>query len=272
MTKIIAQTFIDETKLQTFHDDGVVHIKNVLSNAELSAMRVVVDEEMSRHDTKHFSFQQKDAARFAGSQDMWRTNAVCKEVCTRSNLPSIAGQLLDSQKVNLFFDHLFVKYPGSPYTTSWHNDVPYWPIKGDQILSCWVALDDVVDHTGALVFALRSHKWGRFVQPDNFACKAQNFTPMELLIKTVEGVPEDTRLKSFPIKAGDALFFDAMAVHCALPNLKGKNLRRGYAVRYSGDDVVYDPRPGIHKMMLEPSLVKGSAIDCGRYPVVLRKG
>jgi len=271
MTTTQEQILLSESALQTYRQAGVLHLPSVLSDAQLAAMRNVVDDEMANYDAKQFSFNGSDSSRFAGSQDMWRTNEICEDTCTKSVIPKIVSQILETTKVNLFFDHLFVKYPNSPYSTSWHNDVPYWPIKGTQILSCWIALDDVTDETGALVFALGSHKWGRFVQPDSFAHSSKSSTPEKLLAETVGDLPANIELKSFPVQAGDALFFDAMSVHCAGPNKTGATMRRGYAVRYAGDDVVYDPRPGIHKMMLEKELTRGGRIDCDRYPVVFQR-
>ena len=44
--------------------------------------------------------------------------------------------------------------------------------------------------------------------------------------------------------------------------------RRGYAVRYVGDDVVYDDRPGVSKPLLNPSLTNGGPLDSEQYPVI----
>ena len=44
--------------------------------------------------------------------------------------------------------------------------------------------------------------------------------------------------------------------------------RRGYSVRYTGDDVVYDARTGTSKPLLCDTLSNGDPLDSERYPVV----
>ena len=141
-----------------YDEDGVVLIGQAIDPAELEALRCAVNAELSERQRKQFSFG-KEESTFRGSQDMWRTDATFAQVCTQSHLPRISAALMGSDKINMFFDHLFVKEPGSSYATSWHNDVPYWPVKGKKIISLWLALDDVTLESGALIFCLGSHKW-----------------------------------------------------------------------------------------------------------------
>ena len=58
-----------------------------------------------------------------------------------SCLVEVASALMRSEKVNLFFDQSFVKEPNTPDRTPWHNDLPFWPIRGRQVITTWVALD-----------------------------------------------------------------------------------------------------------------------------------
>ena len=39
--------------------------------------------------------------------------------------------------LNFFYDQIFVKEPGGTTATPWHQDFPYLPISGDQILRIW---------------------------------------------------------------------------------------------------------------------------------------
>ena len=75
-------------------------------------------------------------------QGVWNHHAGFERFARRSPSLAIAHRLLGSTKVNLFFDQLFVKEPGSPeQRTPWHQDLPYWPIRGRQVLSVWVTVD-----------------------------------------------------------------------------------------------------------------------------------
>ena len=266
----VLPNLVTEADRRAYDEDGVVLISQAIGPAELEELRDSVDAELSERARKQFSFG-KDESTFRGSQDMWRTNATFAQVCTQSDLPRISAALMGSDKINMFFDHLFVKEPGSSYVTSWHNDVPYWPVKGKKIISLWLALDDVTLESGALVFCLGSHKWQFAFQPRTFAHTEDGNTPEQELKAALEGTDYPVETRAFPMKAGDVLAFDAMAIHCAGPNTVKDRMRRGYAIRYTGDDVSYDPRPGVHKMMLEPGLIPGGLIDSQRYPVIYRR-
>ncbi|TWC76335.1 phytanoyl-CoA dioxygenase PhyH [Rhizobium sp. SJZ105] len=264
------QFILPENAANEYEVNGVYHAKSLVSSTWLERLREVIDREMAEAKSKHFAFKSADRGRFVGSQDIWRTDEVCSEFCLKSELPRVCSELTHSTRINLFFDHLFVKEPGSGHVTSWHNDFPYWPIKGDQIVSSWVALDDVTEENGALTFALGSHRWNAALQPATFAEKEgskYSDSDLEKLVGSL-GFSETPQFRMFEMQAGDCLFFHSHAVHNAGANRSLDKLRRGYAVRYTGDDVVYDPRAGVHKMMLEPTLVAGGPITSTRFPQV----
>jgi ectoine hydroxylase-related dioxygenase (phytanoyl-CoA dioxygenase family) len=63
--------------------------------------------------------------------------------------------------------------------------------------------------------------------------------------------------------------FHALTVHGAGGNLSQRVRRRGYTVRYTGDDVTYSTRPGTNTGLSNPTLSEGDALDSEQYPVVL---
>ena len=54
-------------------------------------------------------------------------------------------------------------------------------------------------------------------------------------------------------------------------NLRRDVRRRGYTVRYTGDDARYDTRPGTAKPLTTDALCDGDPMDCELYPVVWRQ-
>ena len=59
-----------------------------------------------------------------------------------------------------------------------------------------------------------------------------------------------------------------MTVHGAPGNSTANRRRRGYTVRYCGDDVFYDPRLGISVPVLVDGLEKGDRLDSDQCPLV----
>ena len=69
-----------------------------------------------------------------------------------------AGRVMGASESTLIFDQLLVKEPGTSTETLWHHDITYWSVAGEQIVTLWLALDDVTDETGAVEYIKGSHR------------------------------------------------------------------------------------------------------------------
>ena len=175
--------------------------------------------------------------------------------------------------MNLLYDQLFVKEAGTMNRTRWHNDQPYWPIRGWQVLSIWVALDKTTADNGALEFIRSSHLWKRWFQPEPFGKTAAMHeyepNPDYEPIPDIEAARGEYDIISWNLEPGDVYVFHGLIVHGAGGN-QMSNRRRGYTVRYTGDDVVYDQRPGTNTHLRNTMLKEGDLLDSEQYPVVIR--
>ena len=73
---------------------------------------------------------------------------------------------------------------------------------------------------------------------------------------------EHLDLLCFEMDPGDVIVFHALTVHGARPNCAQRR-RRGYAVRYTGDDVTYFEGPGTNPRLINASLKPGRSIASG---------
>ena len=73
---------------------------------------------------------------------------------------------------------------------------------------------------------------------------------------------------SWDLEPGDGYVFHGLTVHSAGANRTNDVRRRGYAVRYTGDDVVYDTRPGTNVHLCSTVHEDGDVLDSDYYPVV----
>ena len=64
------------------------------------------------------------------------------------------------------------------------------------------------------------------------------------------------------------MFFMALQCMARGGNLRRDQRRRGYAVRYTGDDVVYDTRVGTNEHLRSSAHRDGDPLDSERYPLV----
>ena len=87
-------------------------------------------------------------------------------------------------------------------------------------------------------------------------------------IPDIEAHREDYQIISWDLEPGDVYVFHGMTVHGSPGNSTQTRRRRGYAVRYVGDDVSYDDRPGVSKPLLNSELSTGGPLDSAQYPVI----
>ena len=112
--------------------------------------------------------------------------------CAALAAAELGATLLEADKVSLFYDQAFIKEPGTREVTQWHQDMPFWPALGNDIISLWVALTPVTLEGSGVEYVAGSHKWGKFYQaqtPD----KDSKFTDAAL-----EPCPNFSELKGDP--------------------------------------------------------------------------
>ncbi|MBT7582557.1 MAG: phytanoyl-CoA dioxygenase, partial [Kordiimonadaceae bacterium] len=76
----------------------------------------------------------------------------------------------------------------------------------------------------------------------------------------------------YDLEPGDCLIHHTDIIHGAKGNQSSMTRRRGYATRWTGDDVVWDPRIGTTDVLRDPGLMPGDPLDCDLFPVVWRRG
>ena len=167
---------------------------------------------------------------------------------------------------------MFLREPGTSNSSPWHQYLLYWPLHGNQVLSFWVALDIVTAESGGLEFVVGSHLWAKRYQPFSFAGR-NHFTrdPTLELIPDIAAMRNDLEIAAFDMAPGDVLVFDARIVHGAGGNRRSDVRRRGYSIRYCGDDVTFAPRKETLPLPSDPGLSWGSALDCDLFPQVWPK-
>ena len=88
-------------------------------------------------------------------------------------------------------------------------------------------------------------------------------------IPDIEADREHYEIISWDLEPGDAYVFHAMTVHGAGVNQLRDRRRRGYTVRYTGDDVSYDERVGTSKPLHCAELAGGDVLDSAQFPLLI---
>ena len=252
---------ISTEQRQSFEHDGVLFLESLVGGELLDRLKVATERARDYEGGFWFKIY------------LWRFDPDFRDCCMASPLPGIAAQLLQSDKVNLLYDQLFVKPPkGEP--TPWHNDLPYWPIDGTSVMSIWLVLGEVTLASGGLEFIRGSHRWGRRFNP--FSAEADGSAHRDNPNKAPENEPtpdfdaqrDDHEILARDLNPGDAVAFHALTVHHANRNTTNGQPRKGYAMRFMGGDMRYREDPSMNTYVLNPDLKLGDVMDSEQYPIV----
>jgi len=166
----------------------------------------------------------------------------------RSEAGPLAAQLMRSETVQLFHDHVLVKEAGTDTETPWHSDRPYYLVDGEQTVSLWIPLDPVAAEASLRVIA-GSHRRARDLEPtrwlsgESFYGEAsqdrRTFRPRHDL---EAGLASET-VMAWDVEPGDVVAFHFGTAHSAAGN-GSDHPRRVFSLRLVGDDARVVARPG----------------------------
>lgn len=263
---------ITDDEIAFYRDKGVVHLPGIVDTAWVERVRAAVEHDMAHPGPLVMeSTPPGNPGRLFGDMFMWTWDPEFRAVVFESPLARAAGALIGSEEVGFLFDHLLVKEPGTSEKTPWHQDLPYWPVQGDQIVTLWLALDPVDLTNGGLEYVAGSHRWGERYEPVVFKADWEFDSSAGLPeIPDIDSHRDDYEILSFRLEPGDCLAHHALTIHGAPGNTTSGARRRGLATRWYGSDAVYDPHPGTASFIREPELEPGDHLPCELFPLVLR--
>jgi len=259
---------ITDADVDAFWRDGVICLRGLFDADWIEHMRDAVEDDLAHPGPLAREYAKQEGQRFLGDIGAWAVKPGLRKYVEESPAAEIAARMLRSRKVNFLYDQLFVKEPGTAAVTPWHQDGPYWPVRGDQILSIWLALDDVTVESSGVEYVKGSHRWGREFRPIHFGgdTEAYKMLPGEKL-PDINAMRGELEIVNWDMKAGDCLLHHCMTVHGAPGNASSTRRRRAYATRWTGDDVVYAPREGQEAITInKPTIQPGEPIDCAVFP------
>jgi ectoine hydroxylase-related dioxygenase (phytanoyl-CoA dioxygenase family) len=149
---------IADSDVTAYERDGVVCLRRQFDTHWIERLRGAIGRDLAAPGPNTTNFAEgSSAGKFFGDMFMWKDDPDFHAAALESPAPAIAARLMRSGSADFFYDQLFVKEPGTAHPTPWHQDQPYWPVKGWQITSVWIALDTIDGANGAVEFIAGSH-------------------------------------------------------------------------------------------------------------------
>ncbi len=259
--------------VERFQTDGAVVLRDVVSDHWLTELADGVEYNRTHPSAwSHWYTDADEAVGFWSDYVTWPQVEQYQRVVFESGLADLAGELMQSEEVRFFHDHVLVKEPGASERTPWHHDEPYYGIDGMQNVSMWIALDPV-PATSGLRFIAGSHRWDRLFVPRRFVdhtpyAEDLSGTPFEF-IPDLDAEIDQHHLLSWNVEPGDVIAFHYRTLHDA-PGNELTTRRRAVSLRWLGDDATFATRPWqTSPPYPADGLVVGGSLDGDpRFPLV----
>ena len=237
---------VSADELEAFRRDGYVHLRGVMSPAEMDSIEQVYDRFLRGEiavEGKDFNDMTTgehgtDPSGYAVVNGMlprryhpeWQGNLFERRA------QSIADQLC-GEGMTIDFDQLLAKSPGRPDAVfHWHQDQAYWIDTEDRrTATCWLAVDDSTLENGCMQFLPGSHR--EPVRPHRPLHEDRSAS--HTLVTDLR--PGDSMVP-VPIGRGDITVHNEGVLHGSGGNHSAASYRRAYIVAFRSRSTVEEER------------------------------
>lgn len=262
---------LDAQTVADYAQEGAVVLRGVLTPEEVSELARGIEHNLAHPSALALvASQPDDPGRFVEDFCTWQHNPHYERIMRSSALPRVAAQLMQSQTVRIYHDHMLVKEPGTRQPTPWHQDQPYYNVSGRQNVSFWIPVDPI-PLASTLRFVAGSHA-GTWYMPRTFRDHQAKWFPEGTLaeLPAIDAEPGRYPQRAWALEPGDAVAFHMLTLHASSGVGPGQR-RRVFSVRYLGDDARHAVRPWRTSPPfpgLADRLPDGAPMDDALFPLV----
>ena len=252
---------LTQEQVDFYHTNGYIVVENVISTEDIADLRRITDEfvDKSRDVTEHSNVFDLEPGHTPEAPQLRRLknpvalHPIYDRMLRHNHILDSVAQLIgpniryDTSKLNM-------KSAGFGSPVEWHQDFAFASaVTNDDMLSVGLALDDMTQENGCLLFIPGSHKGpiydhyqndvfvGGITDPD---FRPDNAVPIE-------------------VKAGGITIHHTCTLHASAPNLSGKS-RRLLLLQYSAADTL-SQRPVTDWDALDAAILRGEQVREPRY-------
>jgi ectoine hydroxylase-related dioxygenase (phytanoyl-CoA dioxygenase family) len=277
---------ISDDEMATYHQEGVVLLPEMFDADWIALLKSGLSANCDQPTDRSRVWDRDTEGRtmFYDSQ-AWQGIEEYRQFIFHSPAAHIAGQLMGSTTINFYFDAVFVRSPGSQFSTPWHQDEPYWSVEGYDTCTIWMPLV-AVERENALAYVPGSHRLDSVFYQYNFG----NLNPdgktgvdqvdfsgvTELAFPDINADPESFGVVSWDMQPGDCVAFNSRIMHGGSGKLDDDRELRVFTTKWLGDDVHIKFRecgmdPDHSAIMNEYGLKPGDRPGTELYPEVWKR-
>ncbi|MGB0410831.1 MAG: phytanoyl-CoA dioxygenase family protein, partial [Pikeienuella sp.] len=224
----MTHTLITQDHIDAFQRDGVVFIKGLFAD-HVDTIRAGIERNMAEPGPYAAeNLKEGEGGRFFDDYCNWTRIPEFEEVIRTSPAAAVAADLMNSQRVQMFHDHVLVKEPGTSKPTPWHQDAPYYFVDGVQNVSFWSPMDPVTN--ASLRCVSGSHLWEKQVLPTRWLAETDFYPESDAYMPVPDPDAEGMDVCEWPMEPGDAVAFNYGILHGARGN-ESTTRRRAFSLR-----------------------------------------
>lgn len=259
---------LTDEEIKRYKEDGVIMIKGAIDPSWLSLMEDGVEKARNEMSVQG-KFMSRKTRGYQMDTFMWKHVDELRDAIYYGPFAHWAKQLTGAHEVRFFYDQMFIKEPGTDAPTPWHQDLSFWPIRGEQITSFWIPFDRVSRDSSGLMYVRGSHRWPqryKAVSPDYVAAIVDDSMDD---VPDINAHPEKYELLDWDMEPGDVLMFHPLTLHGSYGNQHRTRSRRAIALRWTGDDVVWAPTSKRMPVHFAHDSVPGGPLKGAAFPRIL---
>ena len=260
---------------ERYQRDGAIVLRNVIEDHWLSVLADGIQRNLDNPGPLARTYTQDKGATegfFFGDAGVWQAVPEYEDFLFNSPAAEIAALLTGASQINLYFDGVFIRSNDTPSRTPWHQDVPYWPIEGDQMCTVWIPLDHV-PREGSVEYVKGSHQWGKAYRPKSFFEVEEDYVSNDSTLKPMPdfaALRDEYELLGWEMNPGDVQCFHGHIIHGAAGN-ETSEWRRTFQARLAGDGMTYTLRDGdMHPTFPDCGLEPGDPIGGPSFPMLFK--
>ncbi len=243
---------IGDEQVRQFDRDGFLIVDRLFGPEEVEIARAGMDRVLAGEytgdrrppalrSTPHRTFGKANTTQWVLNSRL--VDADVWSLVTRREPAQAAAQLLHTESVSVVEDQLLDK-PGGGSPIATHQDYRYWQFStSPQMLTCWIALDDMSPEIGPVELIPGSHRWGEFASKrslaDDFQEQVDGGNVYTDVADSLRPPDADMRFVPVLVPRGGAVFFHSLMVHSSGVNRTGRR-RRALSIHYASAECRID--------------------------------
>ncbi len=232
---------LSDADIEAYARDGAVLIRGLFRD-QVDLIRQGIEANMaSPGPSAAENLKPGEGGRFFDDYCNWTRIPEFSDAITESPAAAVAADLMGSDRVQIFHEHVLVKEPGTSKPTPWHQDAPYYFVDGQQSVSFWSPMDPV--RAASLRCVAGSHLWEKPVLPTRWLAETSFYADDAAYMPVPDPDAEGMTVLEWEMEPGDAVAFHFRTLHGARGN-DAASRRRAFSLRLVGDDARYGARPG----------------------------